>query len=410
MTQFLSLRAAPPLPDFVLESISMTPTNPVAGRPVIVTVEVRNQGTAAGDARFLDIWMNRIETSSPVLGDVGDWWSPIGTLAPGETKTITSPPIWVPDEGTNRLCAWIELENFISESNYTNNHLCTTYYAKPLSDEISASDGAYSSRITITWKPVPLATHYRLYRAESFTGTKVPLAGWETKLWFWDETAIPGKLYFYFVQTAVNSDGLYASDFSLFDTGWRLLAAPTGVAASDGPYHGNVTISWQPVLHGSHYAVFRTWPASGEREQISPWQGELVFRDYFALPGATYQYSVRAAADSTGSRPGLFSAVDPGWRMIPPPEGLVASRGSYSDRTVLQWPEAPGAAYYRVYRAETWNGVKTALSIWDKKLWYWDTSGEPGKTYYYFIQAAAGSGGYRPGAMSDPVPGWRSTN
>lgn len=271
-----------------------------------------------------------------------------------------------------------------------------------------ASDGTTDGHVGIFWPAVPGATHYRVYRTAALDGVKTPISAWDPKCWFRDTGVPPAQTNYYFVQADAGGRGDRTSGFSPADPGWRLLAAPTGVAASDGPYHGNVTITWQAAPAATHYAVFRAAAPDGEPVPISPWLTELVFRDYTVLPGATHHYSVRGAVDEAGSLPGLFSASDPGWRMIPPPAGLVATDGGYADRTTLSWPETPGAACYRVYRAERVDGPKTALSIWDAKRWFWDVRGVAGQTYYYFIQAAAGSGGVRPGAMSAPEPGWRA--
>ncbi len=271
----------------------------------------------------------------------------------------------------------------------------------------TASDGTAFSYVGISWSAVPGATHYRVYRSVALDGEKTPVSNWDSKCWFRDTGATPAQTFYYFVQADSGGAGERVSGFSPADTGWRMLPPPTGVSASDGPYYGNVTITWQAVQGATHYAVFRSSESGEGSIQISSWQENLVFRDYTALPGANHYYSVRAALDSEGWRSGFSSTADAGWRKIPPPTGLSATDGAYTDRTVLTWPEAPGAYCYRVYRAETLNGPKTALAGWVSRLWFWDTSGVSGRTYYYFIQAAAGSGGIRPGVMSAAEPGWR---
>lgn len=124
--------AAPPLPDFVVESIVVGPETIVQGRPLAVTAVVRNQGSAAGDARYLDVWYRWTNGVPPVVGDVGDSWASVGRLGPGESRTVVVPPQYLAYSGTNRLCARVEFENLVSESVNTNNHLCIAYVAAPV--------------------------------------------------------------------------------------------------------------------------------------------------------------------------------------------------------------------------------------------------------------------------------------
>ena len=77
------LDAAPPLPDFVIESVTLTPSTPTSGIPVAVSATVRNQGSAPGDGRYLDLWLDWTNAAAPAMGEVGAWWGPVGRLEPG---------------------------------------------------------------------------------------------------------------------------------------------------------------------------------------------------------------------------------------------------------------------------------------------------------------------------------------
>lgn len=104
----------------------------VQGRPLAVTVVVRNQGNEAGDARYLYVWYRWTNGVPRVFGDVGDAWAPVGRLKPRESREVVVPPQYLAYSGTNRLCARIEFENLVSESVNTNNHLCIAYVAAPV--------------------------------------------------------------------------------------------------------------------------------------------------------------------------------------------------------------------------------------------------------------------------------------
>lgn len=131
-----NIHAVPPLPDFVIESVTLHPVHRAAGKPVTVTVAVSNQGAVPGDASHLDLWLNCTNAIPPVMGEVGDWWGSVGRLEPGEFRTITAPPQMIHMAGTNRLCARIAFEHLNAESSYTNNHLCLDYQVMPGNAEL----------------------------------------------------------------------------------------------------------------------------------------------------------------------------------------------------------------------------------------------------------------------------------
>lgn len=81
---------------------------------------------------------------------------------------------------------------------------------------VQASDGTYIGKVEVTWTASPDATSYTVYRAPHRWGTKTPL-GTTSETIYEDSTALPGKIYYYFVK-ATNAYG--TSDFSAPDTGW----------------------------------------------------------------------------------------------------------------------------------------------------------------------------------------------
>lgn len=108
----------------------------------------RRDPEATGDGRYLDLWLNRTNAAPPMMGEVGDWWGPVGRLGPGESRAITSPPQIIHMAGTNRLCAWIEFEHLISESSLTNNHQCLDFAVMSGNAEIDF-DGDADSDIAV---------------------------------------------------------------------------------------------------------------------------------------------------------------------------------------------------------------------------------------------------------------------
>ena len=84
---------------------------------------------------------------------------------------------------------------------------------------VSASD-FLANKITITWDTVSGASHYRVYRAESISATKIAISGWQTGTSYVDTSVATGTTYYYWVKAATSSSGINASDFSDYDTGY----------------------------------------------------------------------------------------------------------------------------------------------------------------------------------------------
>lgn len=84
-----------------------------------------------------------------------------------------------------------------------------------------AVNGIYADRIEISWNTAPLATHYRLYRANSEFEPLVPLSPWLPDTSYIDRNVVPDHLYYYAYRAASGSSGQRGSQFSPVDIGWR---------------------------------------------------------------------------------------------------------------------------------------------------------------------------------------------
>ena len=118
---------AAPAPDFVVTDMTLNPDPPTAMGSFNATVTVKNQGTLAGNAGYLDVWANQSVAQS--CGAVGTNFTTIGTLAAGASKTITL-KLPVGSAGTKTLRAFIDSWCATRESNEGNNQLTKTYTVK----------------------------------------------------------------------------------------------------------------------------------------------------------------------------------------------------------------------------------------------------------------------------------------
>ena len=82
---------------------------------------------------------------------------------------------------------------------------------------VQASDGTYLDKVAISWNLVGAAASYRVNRADSEAGTKTQIGSPSTNN-FDDTTALPGRMYYYWISSCNWSK---CGDYSAFDTGWR---------------------------------------------------------------------------------------------------------------------------------------------------------------------------------------------
>jgi len=75
----------------------------------------------------------------------------------------------------------------------------------------------------------------------------------------------------------------------------------------------------------------------------------------------------------------------------PPPTGVSASDGDYSDKIRVTWNASSGATAYEIYRADSFSGNKSKLTS-TAGLVYDDTSTLCNIDYYYWVKAKSPSG------------------
>jgi len=94
---------------------------------------------------------------------------------------------------------------------------------------------------------------------------------------------------------------------------------------------------------------------------------------------------------------------------FPPPTGVSASDGTYTDRVRVTWNSVSGISWYRVYRAASAGATKVPQGSWQTGTTYNDTSASVGQTYYYWVKAKndwgeSGYSSYNTGWVEDEPP------
>ena len=180
---------------------------------------------------------------------------------------------------------------------------------------MAASDGIYTDKVTVSWNASSGATEYEVYRntSNSHTGETL-LTSTQSSSPYDDTSADPGETYYYWVK-ACNVNG--CSDYSSFDTGYRALTAPTGVAASDGTYTDKVSVTWNASSGATRYEVYRNTSNSHTGETLlTSSQSSSPYDDTSADPGETYYYWVKACNVNGCSD---YSSFDTGYRALTAP-------------------------------------------------------------------------------------------
>jgi len=279
--------------------------------------------------------------------------------------------------------------------------------------DVSASDGMWTFKVTITWSATDGANHYIVYRnTRPDISTSVMLHSGVYALNDEDTNVDPGRFYFYWVQAMHPSNALSASYLGGPDMGHRRLLNPTGESATNGVYDDKVRITWNPVAGATGYVVYRGDGSMGSFSLISPDPYiSTVFDDRTAVPGRTYAYQVGAkyVSEFGSNTSNMGPEYVEGYRHLAKPSGISASDGTYTDRVRVSWNSVEGASHYQVYRADNSDTDELeALSGWQTDLRYNDTSAAPGVTYWYSVVAAVDASGYRPSELSLSNSGYRA--
>ena len=261
---------------------------------------------------------------------------------------------------------------------------------------VAAEDGTNTSRVRVTWTAALNATGYRVLRKEG-TAAPIVLATLPvTSLSYDDITAVPGTPYTYTVRMITPS----GDAFEVSDAGWRGVAAPTGVVATDGYSTDNVGVSWTASTGAQQYAVFRAL-GSGAATEIGT-SAASPFTDSYADAGLVYTYTVRARTPAGDSAP---STSDTGWRNIAPPSDMYATDGTSTDAVNVTWAATAGATGYRVFRAQGAGTTSEIGTTAADALSFGDTYAAAGTVYTYTVRARTAAGD---SAASAPDTGWRN--
>ena len=204
----------------------------------------------------------------------------------------------------------VRAKNILSTGEYSTAVLGWASLGAPA--PIQASQGVYSYMVNIKWPAFAVAMNqYEVQRSKTDSFAQYDALGFGEAegagFKYDDTTAVPGTKYYYRVK------GIKGAMYwmSAAAQGWRSLAAPTGVNASQGTYPGGILVKWNAVDGAVGYEVW----ANDEDDQFGATKkAEVAVRQYADMSvnsGAARYYWVKAKADS-GALSG-FSTVAHGY-------------------------------------------------------------------------------------------------
>jgi len=308
----------PSFPDFIVQLVSLSNTTPSEGENVTATVVVKNQGSVAGDAGYLDIWYDKPSAAS--VGDDGDWWADVGVLGAGEGKAYEH-TFTASGSGTKTFRAFIDSQDDTSESNENNNQSTKTYTVVSPSPEIEVrgnnviiTDGDTTPSTTdhtdfgTTSVGSPVSRTYTVKNIGTATlttsGLSVP-SGYTVTEGL--SSSIPaGGQDAFTVRLNANAAGTYSGDVSFSNNdsnenpfNFRITGAVGGGGSAQRTISGTyVTVMVTPLASTSSYAVEEVLPAGLTPQNINnsgSWDSvnrKVKWGPYFDATPRTFTYTV----------------------------------------------------------------------------------------------------------------------
>jgi len=317
------------------------------------------------------------------MSEIGEWsaWFPsgsfIGNIFPGQVEVRFRPTI-----------GWLRPANqtITVESNKMASLSVACCPEQPDAPLIySVGKGTSTENVSIKWTENNCVEHYKLYRgltndihaseliAQQIEGSE-----------YTDNTAEPGKVYYYCVRSA---NLFMYSEPSQCVIGYLKLRSPQNVIASNKDYTQYVLITFDLVEGANEYNIFR----NNEPDLSYAVKIGTVTKGYFEDTSAIYEkpyyYWIFSENEFTTSA----STYVAGKRKMPAVDYVMASDQEYENMVKIEFIKMGDEAYhgivYSFIREERRLRNKTLRSSlnWDGQ--FEDRTAYPGKKYFYRIKA-----------------------
>ena len=311
---------------------------------------------------------------------------------------------------------------------------------------VDASDGTDFDSVVVTWRGNGNAASYQIWRGTNDNVKTATRLTTTTSMRYVDSSAVPGTLYYYWVRPLIGSG---VGDYGLSDCGYRALKAPSSVSATSGVLN-RITVSWSAVEHAKAYKVYRadsldcnsaklvgtTDTTSFEdctknastQQNLDVGMGMITLRGALdglsnltvdiapvgvqgIVAGNRYYYWVQAVGQNIVSE--MSTNYGTGCTKPAIPSNVSASDGTSSSQVYISWSGISGGKRYKVYRSTNASPSSAILLGTVDNTWYYDTSAQAAKPYYYFVRAignacdgdlSVGNAGFRAAVLTKTAP------
>ncbi|MCD6282019.1 hypothetical protein J7J84_00215 [bacterium] len=257
-------------------------------------------------------------------------------------------------------------------------------------NQVLATDGTYPDKVELIWGEDPEAGSYDVFRDtdEEVGGEELLGTVDAPQCVFSDNTAPWDEPRFYFVRPDGGPRGIG-------DWGYRGLAAPANVAATQGTFAGKVSVSWDAVNNATRYRVYRsTSPVDPEPTYLGEVEAPTtIYDDTTAAWGDTegvhYFYFVMALHAGPDTERSDYSEPAEGWRGIGIPQSVSASYGTSTAGVNVSWDAVSQATHYKVYRSLTEDDSAPILldTVPAPSSGYTDNTAAHDTLYWYSVSA-----------------------
>lgn len=257
-----------------------------------------------------------------------------------------------------------------------------TKLGTPVVGEVSCVD--YET-LAVTWKGVPGAEGYEIYRAVSEDGDwkRVARTAASAGCSYENNGLTLEKVYYYKVRAYRMSgrERVYG-EFSEVQSGHTQLSQVTGLTASAAGYN-KIRLSWEKS-GAQRYQIYYATEENGAYRYLASVAG-TAFEYTGAICGQQYWFQVRGACEiGEHAGVGAFSAAASARTTIARPS-LKSAVPRY-DRITISWGKVDGALEYELYYSAEKDGEYTLLASTSDTS-YSHQGLDVGETYFYKVRA-----------------------
>ena len=249
---------------------------------------------------------------------------------------------------------------------------------KHLSTPVITSVARGYGALTCSWKAVPGAAAYYVYRKADGAANWTYVAKTTSTL-YRDTNVKHNSNYTYTIKAY---HGTNVSSFNYSGVSAKYITAPTVKVQNN---ISGVSLSWDKVSGASSYYVYRKAGNAKSWTMIAT-VTKTNYVDTTVKSGTVYLYTVKAYVNKTLSGCNLN-----GWKTYFLSTPKLVSVLSYPSGVNIRWEKVAGATWYAVYRkgtTGTWTRIGTTTG--NNKVTFIDTTAEKNKRYTYTVKACYG--------------------